>query len=105
MDIKILLGKRIKEIRCEHQMTQFQLAEQAGIDAKHLSRIELGKNMPNPQTIERIAEIFEIEIKDLFDFYHLQDFDNSKKYIKEKIEQLNEEQLKATCKFIRCFVQ
>ena len=46
MEIKTLLGKRIREYRQKYGMTQFQLAEKLGIDDKHLSRIELGKNMP-----------------------------------------------------------
>lgn len=42
-NIKVLLGKRIREYRLKHGLTQFQLAEKLGIDDKHLSRIELGK--------------------------------------------------------------
>lgn len=43
MDIKVLLGKRVREYRQKYGMTQFELAEKWGIDDKHLSRIELGK--------------------------------------------------------------
>ena len=39
MNIKKLLGKRIKELRKNKGITQEALSEKAGIDSKHLSRI------------------------------------------------------------------
>ena len=60
MDIKVLLGKRIREYRQKYRMTQFELAEKLEIDDKHLSRIELGKNMPQASTISKLAEVFNI---------------------------------------------
>lgn len=46
MNIKKLLGKRIKELRKNKGITQEALSEKAGIDSKHLSRIECGVNFP-----------------------------------------------------------
>ena len=71
MDVKSLLGKKIRELRIKNDMTQIQLAEITGIDSKHLSSIELGKHMPNSQLLLKFANAFNIEIKDLFEFYHL----------------------------------
>ena len=55
MNIKSLLGKRIKEIRKRRMMTQEKLAELAGIEIPSLSNIENGKNYPNNETLEKIS--------------------------------------------------
>ncbi len=104
MDIKLLLGKRIREYRLKHKLTQSQLAEKLGIDDKHLSRIELGKNMPNPQLLETLSEIFGIEIKDLFEFSHLNTEENIRQELHKIIETLDNEQLVLAIKYLRTFV-
>ncbi len=104
MDVKLLLGKRIREYRLKHKLTQSQLAEQLGIDDKHLSRIELGKNMPNPQLLETLAEIFNIEIKDLFEFTHLDTPENIRQELNRIISTLDDEQIILAVKYLRSFV-
>lgn len=104
MDLKILLGKRIREYRVRYNMTQAQLAEKLSIDDKHLSRIELGKNMPQAVVITKLAEVFGIEPKDLFDFYHLDNPENIKPRIYDILENLNDEQLLLAYKYLRTFV-
>lgn len=68
---KQLLGVRVRELRKNMGMSQDQLSEQIGIDPKHLSRIELGKSFPYMETLEAIASSLQVELKDLFDFSHL----------------------------------
>jgi transcriptional regulator with XRE-family HTH domain len=104
MNVKELLGKRIREYRIRKNLTQYQLAEKIGIDSKHLSSIELGKNMPNPQIILKLSEVFDIEIKDLFEFYHLQNQAELKTYICNQINTLDENQLRMVCQYIRSFI-
>ena len=104
MDIKVLLGKRIREIRQIRRYTQAQLAELLGIDDKHLSRIELGKNMPNPSVLEKISVVFNIEIKDLFEFSHLKSSEDIKRTLLTTIENMSDEQLILTYKYVRAFV-
>ncbi len=67
---KMLLGARIKELRKRSGLSQDQLAEKAGIEAKYLSRIEVGKRYPSLETLEHIADSLQTEMKDLFDYYH-----------------------------------
>ena len=104
MDIKELLGKRIREYRKKRNMTQFQLAEMLGVDDKHLSRIELGKNMPQSSMISKICEVLEIEPKELFEFYHLDKPKNIKNELKTLIDKLDEEQIVLAYKYVRNFV-
>jgi len=70
-NIKKLLGARIKEIRKSKNLTQEQLAESAGIEIPSLSNIENGKNYPNSETIEKIANGLEMQIFELYIFEHL----------------------------------
>ena len=104
MDVKLLLGKRIREYRLKHNLTQAQLVEKLVIDDKHLSRIELGKNMPNPQLLENLAEVFQIEIKELFEFTHNDTPEKVKQKLLNILEELNDEQLCLTYKYVRTFV-
>lgn len=104
MNIKVLLGKRIREIRLMHNYTQAQLAELLEIDDKHLSRIELGKNMPNPVVLEKISSVFNMEIKDLFEFSHLNSPIEVRELLFSTIKDLSDEQVVQTYKFVRSFV-
>lgn len=70
-NIKCLLGKRIREIRKNCNLTQEQLAERIGIEIPSLSNIETGKNYPNPETIEKIAKGLRVRIFELYIFEHL----------------------------------
>lgn len=81
-NIKTLLGLRIREIRKQNKLTQEQLAEKIGIEIPSLSNIENGKNYPNSETIEKIANGLNIPIFKLFIFEHLKEPD-SKKMLQE----------------------
>jgi transcriptional regulator with XRE-family HTH domain len=67
--IRLKLGKRIKELRKEHNYTQERLAETAGIDYKYLQKIE-GKNPPNLklETLAKLAKAFKISLSKLLNF-------------------------------------
>lgn len=104
IDVKKLVGKRIREYRQKHKMSQEGLAEIIEIDSKHLSNIELGKNMPNPQLLLKIASAFNIEIKDLFEIYHLLPPKELKNALNTLVEKLNDEQLMLAYKYIKTFV-
>ncbi len=70
MTIKELFGKRIKELRIKQNLKQAQLAEIVGIDPKHQSCIENGKNFPSTDLIEKYAKAFRIDSCDLLNMAH-----------------------------------
>ena len=72
-DIKNLLGKRIKELRKQQNLTQEQLAEKMNIDQRNLSKIECGNNFITSDTLSRIVSALNIEPSELFTFKHLQE--------------------------------
>lgn len=91
---------RIKEFREKRKFTQDKLAEIVGIDPKHLSRIENGRNYPSFETLEKILDSLEISYEDIFKYSHFLD----KKFLIENIEKklttLDNEKLKFIYKII-----
>jgi len=67
-NIKKLLGKRIRELRKARKITQEQLAEKLGIGPANISYIENGKFAPSMENFEKMVEIFEIELYELYKF-------------------------------------
>lgn len=65
-----MLGGRIKELRRLRKLSQEEAAERVGIDPKHLSRIEVGRGFPSLQTLENLARVLNVELKDFFEFAH-----------------------------------
>ena len=59
------LGEKIRQIRKSKGLTQEQLAEQIGIDNKHLSRIEKGRHMPTYNIIKKLAAVLDFDIFEL----------------------------------------
>lgn len=103
-NIKILFGRKIKELRKKYNYTQAHLAELVNVDDKHISCIESGKNFPSADLIERLANALKVEPKDLFEFYHLQNSDDLKKDIFKMIDRLTESDLVLVYKYIRNFL-
>ena len=104
MNIKNLFGRKIKEYRKRKSLTQAQLAELVNVDDKHISCIESGKNFPSADLIERLATSLEVEPKDLFEFYYLQDTTDLKTDIISMLNKLNQDELSLARKYIRTFL-
>lgn len=60
------LGTRIKELRKQKGLSQFEVAEAAGIDPKSLSRIESGVFNPAIDTLHGLAVALGVEMQDFF---------------------------------------
>ena len=103
-NLKTLFGRKIKEYRKRKSLTQAQLAELVSVDDKHISCIESGNNFPSPDLIERISGALNIEPKDLFEFYYLQDIFDLESDIVSMLDNLNQNELSLTHKYIRTFL-
>ena len=97
---KELLGLRIKEFRENRKLTQDKLSEMVGIDPKHLSRIENGRNYPSFETLEKILESLDISYEDIFNFNHLVSKVELLNKISEKLNNLSEDKLRFIYKII-----
>ena len=103
-NIKVLFGKRVKELRKKIGYTQAQLAEIANVDDKHISCIEGGKNFPSPDLLDRLANSLNVEVKALFEFDYLKEPENLKVEIQKIINQLTSEQLRLVYKYVKTFI-
>jgi len=60
------IGRKLKELRQERELSQEKLAEYVNMSREHISCIERGKNLPTVETLYHLANYFEIDIKDFF---------------------------------------
>lgn len=91
---KELLGLRIKEFRENRKLTQDKLAEMVGIDPKHLSRIENGRNYPSLETLEKILDNLDVTYEEIFNFKHLVSKEELIRKINSKLDNLPNSKLK-----------
>lgn len=102
---KQMLGSRIRELRKGKGLSQDQLSEQIGVDPKHLSRIEIGKSFPYMETLESIVKALEVELKDLFDFAHLEDGPIEIEQIAKLLEGQSQDKLRLIYKIVKALVK
>ncbi|MBR5000918.1 MAG: helix-turn-helix transcriptional regulator [Firmicutes bacterium] len=71
------ISKRIKELRLEKEMTQDELAERLHVTRQAISKWETQKARPDLETIEALAQVFEITSVELL--YGKKELQSSKK--------------------------
>lgn len=54
------IGKAIKELRLKKKLNQSELAERCDLTQTSLSQIESGAKRPNPSTLKKLCDFFEI---------------------------------------------
>lgn len=86
IDIKKLLGRRIKELRIRKGLTQEQLAELIGVGERNLSKIECGNNFVTSETLSNIISALDVEPSELFNFKHHDEKEVLKKELIEAIK-------------------
>ncbi len=63
-----LLGKRIRELRRNSDLSIEVLSERIGRTARHLQSIENGRGVPSFEVLVKLANTFEVTLRDLFDY-------------------------------------
>jgi transcriptional regulator with XRE-family HTH domain len=66
LSIRETFARNLKENRHKSGLTQAQLAEKAEISHHYLAMVELARNIPKVETIERLAKVLNVEIYELF---------------------------------------
>ena len=85
-NIKLLLGKKIKELRKAHKYTQEQIAEKVGIGTPNISYFETGKFAPSIETLQKLAQVFGVEVYELYMFQPLKPANEIKHELVHAIE-------------------
>lgn len=75
MEIKKILGLKIKKLRQKEGLTQEQFAEKVGIATRTLAGIEIGESFVSANTIDRILNYTGISFEDFAICSHLRPID------------------------------
>ncbi len=68
MDIKIAVGKRVRELRNKMGISQEELANIAELDRTYITSVECGKRNISVINIEKLAIALKVTLKEFFDF-------------------------------------
>lgn len=66
--IEVKFGHRIKELRLKQNISQEELAFRCGLSKNYISDVERGTRNVSLKSIEKIANGFVVNLKELFDF-------------------------------------
>lgn len=70
MNLKQLIGQRIKELRKRKGLSQEEVAEKADTSTNYLSRMERGTENPTLDMLIKLSDALTVELWELFDFKH-----------------------------------
>ncbi len=68
MDIRIAVGKRIKELRGKLGISQEALADIAELDRTYITSVECGRRNISIVNIEKIANALNVSLSEFFKF-------------------------------------
>ncbi len=68
MPPKPKIGKNLKRIRKEKQITQVQLAQKAGISSNYYARIERDEENPSLEVLKEISKALKVKSSEILDF-------------------------------------
>lgn len=105
-EIKTLFGKRMKELRNNMGLSQNELAEKSNISSKYLSRIEMGQHFPSINTLIKLADALNVELKDFFEFAHeATSTGELRESLRDLLSEADEDKLRLLVKVTRAVVK
>jgi transcriptional regulator with XRE-family HTH domain len=66
VNIREVFARNLRENRRKSGLTQANLAEKSNVSTHYVALIEMARNLPKVEVIERFANILNIEIYELF---------------------------------------
>lgn len=64
----IQIGKRIRRLRKQRELTQEELAEKVGVSTTHVGLVETGKRRMSLKTLQKVANALKVKVKDLIPY-------------------------------------
>ncbi len=107
MNIKNLLGEKVKRLRKMRGFTQEQFAEMIDITPRNLCRIESGENFVTSETLDKILVALNVPADILFTYEHLKDAKELLADIYTYIDKIkiNHKQLEKVYRLLRFMVE
>lgn len=94
MEERALVGRRIQTLRKGRGLSQEQLAEQARMSPKYLSRVETGRENPTLDILLRLSQGLRVEPYELLQFAHEEERSQQlRKRLEHLIGEVKEEDL------------
>lgn len=103
-DYKKLLGQKMRQLRKQNGYSQERFAELIGIDPNSVSRIECGVYYPSLDTLEKIAKVLKVEMRDLFLFSNKESAEELRTYLVQTASELDVEKLREVVRTVRKIV-
>ena len=97
------VGKRIKDIREKAGIKQYALAEKLNMEPSNLTRIENGNQLPKEENLIKIAEVLNVEIKDLFTFPNEETIKFKQDKIKSLVDDFRENEIEFLYNFVKLY--
>lgn len=66
-NVNMNIGKKLKELRIQQNLTQEMLSNLLGISRVNYTRYENDKVRPDYETLIKIADFYDVSLDDLFD--------------------------------------
>ena len=67
MDIKIWVGRRVKELRNKLGISQEELADLVGLDRTNITSVECGRRNISIVNIEKLAKALNVTLSEFFE--------------------------------------
>ena len=105
MDLKQMIGLRIKDIRIKKGFTQEQLAEKININSKYLSSIERGMENPTLNILIKLSESLNVNFNNIFYQIEIEDSAKRKSMINSILNEADDNQLKLVYKILSAIIR
>lgn len=73
-NVKEIVRENLVKLRKEKKLTQMELAEKIGYSDKAISRWETGEVNPDIETLEKLSELYEVDITVFFSKYDAKEY-------------------------------
>lgn len=67
-DIVKRFGEKLRDLRKSKKLSQEALSKKAGLDRTYVGKIERGEKSPSLHTIEKLANILDVEVSEFFEY-------------------------------------
>lgn len=104
-DTRKRLGARIAALRKRKGLRQMAVAEAVGLEPKSLSRLEAGAYAPSLQTLEQLARVLGVELRDFFNFPDAETPEEMREYLLQVVQAASAEQLAVLVRAVRAVVE
>lgn len=105
MELKQIIGERLKEIRLEFQISQGQIAKELGVSQAAVAQYESGRNYPSNEVLLWYANRFDVSIDYIYgltdhpytekgDLKHDKDYDKMYKIAAQVFADLKKNEVK-----------